>query len=603
MKNLFVKLTLIALIGSFFTQALSAQTSYVIRIVQTEDKADSPVLERMIQGVLKEIHNSNRIDILPATSTAGAATHLAEVSTTYNVVENNLSTKSFNDSTGIISFNWTYRVEGSVDLLITEVETGKIITNRSIRGKGASAENYQLTYKDTGWAKGKSQQDEKEKQQLLTKAKSLLTNKSSNLYNSGANAMITNLIAQSRFAPNQIFPYRLKVLEATETKKDGAEKVLIEGGKAYDLVKGDRLVVYTTNKITVNGKNYEHFEILGRLKYENDHERGGNCDVSKGKEKILTALKSGQPLWCRAGDSPYTIAEKTEDVKIAIGSFITPKDVSPKLREMMYRRLRVQTLGRKGFTVLEREKLSGIQAEKDLQKQEEFIEKAAVGQFNAVGAELIVEIKFLEPVIDIDREFMTNKILKASVTVAYAMRLLDVATGEVLNERNGRSTKYFEQADAAQVESSWNANRSGFSLERMFYHRALSGVWFDIVGLLNEVFPPKIIVAEITDEKKDKADELLLVGEINMKSSDKFFVMRKTMVNVDGQELPRFEQVGLVALRDAEGEGVINAKVKEGGREIYAAMKAGVELFCVDKPNMLERLGKWGNNRMERYGY
>lgn len=603
MKNLTITPTLATLCSLFCLCTLHAQTPYAVRIVQTADKPESPVFERMIQGVLKEIDKSNRVDILPATSTQGAATHLAEVSAGYKIIDNTLTPKSFNDSLSKITFSWSYGVQGAVDLMITEVETGKIHTFYSVPGKGRSAQNFELSYKDTGWAKGKNQQDETEKSRLVATARRLLANQSAGLYNSGANDLVASLVTQAAYAPNRIFPYRLKVLEATEIDKDEAEKVRIEGGKSFDLSKGDRLIVYTTRSVKSGAKAFEHFDVLGRLKYESDQENNGICDVSKGSEKILKALQSGQALWCREGSTPYTLREKAENVSIAIGSFIVPADVSPKLRESMYRRLRRQILGRQGFTVLEREKLAGLKAERELQKQAEFLDNAAIEQFKAVGAELLLELKFLDPVIDIGREFMTNKAVSASVTAMYAMRLLDVETGEVLGERNGRSSKYFEQAEVSQIENNWHSNPGGMSLERHFFHSTIAGMHYDVVDMINDVFPPRISVAEITDEKKEKADEVLLVGDFNMKTYDKFYVMRKRMVNVDGQELPRYEQIGLVSLRNDEGDGVANAKVKDGGKEIYAAMKAGEALFCIDKPNMLERLNKWGNNRMERYGY
>ena len=604
MEKIYKVFALMLLLTAAGASSLLAQAAYVIRIVETDDRPESPFMDRMIQSVLKEIHSSNRVDILPATSTDGAATHLAEVSSSFGVVENSMKATSFNDSTAKIKFNWTYSVQGSVDLLITEVQTGKIVQYRKIPGKGNNSLSFEMTYKETRWVKTKNNKDEKELKNLETLARNAMASKASDHYNAAVNGMIRNATSQARQAPAQLFPFRLTVLEATETKKDKAETVLIDGGKAYDLRKNDRLVVYTVRTVTAGNKSFEHFNILGRIRYEADHERGGTCDVFKGKEKILTALQAGEKIWCRVGEVPYTMREAPEEIKVAISSFIVPKDVPAKTREGMYRRLRVQMLSRKGLTVLEREKLDNLNIERDLQKQEEFIDNAAVEQFKSVGAELIAEVKFLEPLIDVDREFMSNKVTGASVTSIYEMRLLDVETGEILNQRNGRAIRRFEKAEAETVELNHSKNTvSTTSLGRTFYLIALGNINFDVAGLVNEVFPPRISLAEVTEDKKNRAEEVLLVGDFNVKAFDKYYVMRKRKIEVDGVALTRFEQLGLVALRDDEGEGVANAKVKDGGEEIFKAMQAGEELFCIDKPNLLERMGKWSDDRMERYGY
>lgn len=582
--------------------ALSQQhPHYIIRLVQTDEKPEGPAMERIAQTVLKEIDNSKRIDVLPATSTDGAATHLGEAVVSYNVGKSDLTLKSFSDSLSKITFSFAYDVSGGLNLMLTEVETGRIANYQSILSTGKSGSSFELTYKELAWDKTKDKADEKLKAALVQKARGILSDKFSNIYNDALNNLIGNLRPQTRLSLNNLFPYRLKVLQATEVDKDEAEKVQIEGGKTYDLIKGDRMVVYTVREVKSNGRSYERFEVLGRLKYELDNEKGGICDVSKGKEEILAALQAGQTVWCRIGGTPYTLRTATEDVRIAVGSFITPKNTSPKVRELLYRRVRAQILSRKGFAPLEREKIAALQSEKDLQKREEFMDQAAVEQFKSVGADLILEVKIQEPLIEYAREFMTNKVQSVSAVIGYTLRLLDVATGEVLNERAGRTTKNFSGFNGVPDPLIVRYAQNPESVS--FYQESLAATYFDIALILNETFPPRILVSEVTDVKKDRAEDVLLIGDFNIKSHDKYYVMRKRKVMVDGQELTRFEQIGLLALRDSEGEGIVNAKVKDGGKEILAAMKAGEELFCLDKPNLLDKMAKWGDNRMERYGY
>lgn len=562
--------------------------------------------ERLLQRVLEVLHNSERVDVLPATDTTGVATHLVETHAGAWIKNDAIRSSAFNDSLATASFVWDYAVDGVVELLFSEVETGKILGMHRVPASASSSETYKLTYKDVKWDKSKNRQDPKQIAQLVAAADPIIRKVHAKQIEAAYHALVQNAGGQARWMHNQVFPFRLAVLDVAGTKKDKLESVLIEGGRKYDLRKGDELVAYTVRNMSSGGSNFERFTILGRLRYAEDHERGGVCQVLRGREAIQQALSGGTKIWCRPGSAPHTLQEASQDIKVAIGALHVPHDLSVPSREYLYRRIRAQALARKGVTLVEREKLDNIQAERDRSKQEAALDQAAIAQYQAVGADLLLEIGFGQPTVKtLYGRTMTleSPMVGVDVTATYTLRLLDVETGELLNEKSGRHYRQVSKAEAESIQSELSQKNSSAALERACYLHVIGSTNFDIAGLINEVFPPKISVVEVTEEKKGKAQEVLLAGEFNLKLRDRYYVMRKRTVTVDGEDLVRFEQVGIVMLRDSEGEGVATAKVKEGEREILTAMQAGEELFCVDKPNFFERLDKRHQDNMRRYGY
>lgn len=586
-----------------FSQDPAAQ--FILRLVETDDKPDDPTTERLLQTALEALHKTNRLDILPVSSTSGAATHLLEASANFAVSNNVFDISGFNDSLKTVTFSYQYKVDGRVNLLATEVESGRVIGSTTVSTAGSNSATYKLGYDKVAWAKGMKRDDPKLRKAVLDKARPQLSHAFPDLYKNAINNMVGAMRGNADKAANRLFKYRLEVLEATEIDKDEAEKVQISAGKNFDLKKGDRLVCYVLRELKSGDKSFEHFEVLGKLKFETDNEKGAICDVSKGKEEILAALQAKKTVYCTIGDAPYTVVKKDAQLpQLAIGSFIMPKGATDQNREKMYRRLRVDLLAVKNVQLLERQKLAALETEKNLQKQEEFMDKTAIDQYKSVGADLLMEVKFLEPKVSVEREFMTNVATTASVNFNFTFRLIRVETGEVLEEKTGRFTQnYAGDMNGGKHPLVTEYNKNHNQPTTFFLNHALNQVSFGAADFMKQALPPRIIVAEITDTKKDRADEVLVVGDFNMENRDKYHVMRKRIVEVDGQQLPRFEQIGLISLRDDEGEGVANAKVKDGGKEIMAAVKAGELLFCVDKPNWLDRLSNWGNNQAEKYGY
>lgn len=92
---------------------------------------------------------------------------------------------------------------------------------------------------------------------------------------------------------NHLFPLRASIIERGESKKDKQKEVYIDLGASDGVYKGQQFDVFTVK--TIAGK--EARTIIGRLKIEEvDGDEISLCKVTKGSDKIKTALDEGQNL-------------------------------------------------------------------------------------------------------------------------------------------------------------------------------------------------------------------------------------------------------------------------------------------------------------------
>ncbi len=597
-----IKYLLILLSGLLFQKEIHAQQSaptYVLRFVSLNEKNDDKLAERTLQAAIDALHKSNRVDVFSEQNTTAAATHILEGGSSYAVLTNDFTIKKFNDSLQTVILGYKYTIQGRVELLATAVETGMVAGRTALVVNGQVEKEFKVEYKKVGWAKGMNASDEKLRGGVLEKSRNILFSQLPALYKAGQDAMVNNMGGISRNAHYKLFPYREQVTAATEVKGDKVKTVKITAGTNYDLIRGDELMIYTVREIKSGDKVYEHFAMLGRVGADKVSANDGLFDVEKGKKEILAAINEKKTIYA-SPEKPYTISKSLSGLNIAVASFVTPSKFTQQNRENAYRRLRFNLMSKQGYNLVERENLSALNNEKELQKHENFIDKAVIDQYKAVGADLLLEVVCTEVVDKISRDFDTGKAGSASVAFDYLLRLVSVETGEVVGEKKVPFSKNYHNNVNEENPILVQYNNSTSKDPRFFVEDALRGLSINPSGFLDEILPPTVIVAEVTDEKKDRADEVLVVGDFDFKSLDKWSVVRKRIVNVEGKELIRFEPIGMVSFRESEGAGVVNAKVKDGGAEILSAMKAGETLFVMDKPNWAER---WNSSYLYKHGY
>jgi hypothetical protein len=544
MKFLFFALQLL-----LFTNIAQAQVEkYTVRNEDLGLEFEFPEEVIMNRKIIDRLDASSWVEVIGEGNVDAVATHLLEV-----VPAMSLSNKkdiSFVDSTQTLKVVYQYVSSGQIDMLVTDVKSGNLSNTLTYHNDGIAAIEHLLKYKDVGWAPKMSYSGDNKK--FLDAKLDKLYEKEFPVLERDARKRMVDLVT-NYYPAYFLFPFRLKVIEAAEIDEDEVEKVIINGGANVDLGKRDRLVVYRIKEQIVGKKKYEHFETIGRLKYEKDDAKGGYCDVLRGKKDILAALKAGETIYCVPGFKPYTKKDKGNDVKVAI-MINYPPNVDEKDKSAFYRRARLDLSKYKGIKIIERELISKIESERALQKQEKFIDVNTVAQFKSLGADMILEIDLKGKVDKYNEKNLTS-----------VLNLIDVETNTI------EGTKTTPNYGSASLKF-LNVNPYSF-----------------VKGIL----PSPITVLEMTDfnDKKQTADEVLIAGDFTRSEvSLKLDVYRRRMIDVEGEMLPRYEKIGTVALREDEGEGVVNCKVKNGEKEIYAAMKAGELLVCSSKAGIFERI-------------
>jgi hypothetical protein len=97
---------------------------------------------------------------------------------------------------------------------------------------------------------------------------------------------------------NKNFPATFPIVEIQEKDSKGnATKIMIAGGSAFNLKKGDKLKVVEVSIIEVNGKKLERKKELGELKITKvEDENFSTCSVSSGGIDINSKFEAKAKL-------------------------------------------------------------------------------------------------------------------------------------------------------------------------------------------------------------------------------------------------------------------------------------------------------------------
>jgi hypothetical protein len=151
------------------------------------------------------------------------------------------------------NYTVTYKAKLSITLKVIDVSTGQVVVSETIEPKGGSALGGMMgTAPSTPEA-------------AITKA-------------------IKEIEGKVDDFVNKNFPATFPIVEIQE--KDGkgnATKIMIAGGSAFNLQKGDKLKVVEVSIIEVNGKKLERKKDIGELKITKvEDENFSTCSVSSG---------------------------------------------------------------------------------------------------------------------------------------------------------------------------------------------------------------------------------------------------------------------------------------------------------------------------------
>lgn len=198
----------------------------------------------------------------------------------------------------------------------------------------------------------------------------------------------------------------------------------------------------------------------------------------------------------------------------------------------------------KKFTVIDRQNLTLINAEKELQKSEEFIDGYIVDQGKSEGADYVLKGLYLE----------NEKNLN--------LKIYDVATGAVLCGR----------------DETLETNIFGIKNFESRIHNMLHDMLYDC-------FDIKYSVVRTIEVKKDEAKTILVaIGKKHRaKIEDRLEIYTLVTEDIDGEQVQRKVLLGEGELIEIQDENFSVLKVKRGNKEILKSLTENKKLFCLVK--------------------
>lgn len=243
--------------------------------------------------------------------------------------------------------------------------------------------------------------------------------------------------------------------------------------------------------------------------------------------------------------------------------------------------------GKTRFTVVDRTKFDQLAQERNLQKQEDFLDGQVVAQGKSLGAQYLiqgnisqanavsVQIKKYKTVGTYPNTYQqTYYVPGYEVALIVNLQTIDVATGQAKGAKTINASKTWETNSAEQaITASLNLLRNPTGREGTLKDWA------------NDMFPVlmKILKVEETD-KKGRPKTVLIKGGSDMDlhrgrmGGSLLQVYVNETMDVEGKKYDRQVPVGEIMVVEPQGDFTV-CKVKDGADEIQKRMNEGKTLF------------------------
>lgn len=216
----------------------------------------------------------------------------------------------------------------------------------------------------------------------------------------------------------------------------------------------------------------------------------------------------------------------------------------------------------KRFSLVEREKMEQLKSEKNLQKEEDFIDGTVIEQSKSLGAQFVVLGNVTKAKVE---EKTTNLVYVSTSTkiaeVSFNIRIVDVATGEIV------------------ASNSFNKTAKG----KNPFDEALKEIKPEIEKFIKDNFKITASIASI-EEKNSTGDatKVLISGgsSTGVTEKNEFKVFEISVLIVDGKKLTRKKTIGKLIVTKVEDENFSICTITEGGAEIAKKIEAGAKIKC-----------------------
>ncbi|MCF8230009.1 MAG: hypothetical protein K9G58_03720 [Bacteroidales bacterium] len=261
---------------------------------------------------------------------------------------------------------------------------------------------------------------------------------------------------------------------------------------------------------------------------------------------------------------------QTQKENLAIDKFgwdeNIPAEVGQKLREAVYNAF-IKT---NRFNVIEKKVMEDALENALAQKENDTLEVNTFSRYEvlkSLGADYIIKGDITG--IITDSKNVTSKQIgggertytQYQVGMQFVITAINVADSSIIGTEVIKETGYSEKS---------------YNEALLDYLKSLD---YKVEIFIQRYFPLDILLVEITDEKRDKAREVLIAAgeKFGINKGDKFKVVEVSIL----AGMRREKEIGKVTVLNVEGENFSNCKVNDGEKEIFQSFEAGKELICI----------------------
>lgn len=222
----------------------------------------------------------------------------------------------------------------------------------------------------------------------------------------------------------------------------------------------------------------------------------------------------------------------------------------------------------KRFNIVDRTKIDALKDEKELQKSEDFIDGSVIQQGISLGANYLIS----GHVISAQADRMEAKDDKGNITMTYkaklsvSLKVIDVSTGQVIAS---------ETIEPKSGNAVLGMIGIGSSTPDVAISKAVKGIQEKIDKFVATNFPISFAIAEIQDGSK-----ILIAGGtgFGLKKGDKLTVFEVSTMEVNGKQLSRKKEIGILKITKVEDENFSTCSISSGSSDIISKFGAKANL-------------------------
>jgi len=368
------------------------------------------------------------------------------------------------------------------------------------------------------------------------------------------------LWSKTKSAINVLFPIDFSIKKIIKQEDKKAESVLINAGRFHGLKKGNTVFVYYEKEYEVRGKPTIRtiaISVMTLVKVNNP--------FRSGKRWIHQSLKASINFKTIFTFSLIAIlnfslqAQVDENPSLGVLKF-EASEVTEVQAQLVSNRIEIAIYNSNRFQVVTRQFLKAIQTERERDKTILDLDKMAIEQGKAVGADFIVKGKVTYYKRKTSQTKSTNRVSKPSyyvnTQVKFYFEIIDVKTGVIRTTSN--------------------------------YEGSLNGVDFHIKNFVRRKFPFIFNVLEVVPEAGKKKSNMVLVdGGFNQGLHRRVFlkVYEIREENVGGKTINREVHLGKMRVEAVDfGGDFSKCEIKKGKKAILQKLKEGKKIICKVPP-------------------